>query len=189
MQDHNQNQSQNEDELSNLPVMSNPLAIEPADPYDLVPEPVREEMRQYCIFRCGRERFCLTVLEVEEVLEWPVVTKVPLTPRFLMGIFNLRGIIVPIVDIAFTETRPGNISPRNVVVAIIPDPSHEEGDDIRIGIAVDEVIGTYSTPEPLLVDQAPMDVPHCCGMLRHENRLALALDLKRVIESFPVPII
>ncbi len=75
------------------------------------------------------------------------------------------------------------------MVARIPDSSHEEGDDIRIGIAVDEVIGTYSTAEPLLLDQAPLDVPHCCGMLRHEDRLALALNLRRVIESFPVPVI
>ena len=180
---------QTDDEQQNLPAVSNPVAMEIDDTYALAAEPPREELHQYCIFRCGRERFCLTVLEVEEVLEWPVVTKVPLTPRFLMGIFNLRGIIVPIVDIAFTETRPGNLPPRNVVVAIISDPSQEEGTDIRIGIAVDEVIGTFATAESLLTDQAPQDVPHCCGMLRHEGRLALALDLKRVIESFPVPVI
>jgi hypothetical protein len=51
------------------------------------------------------------------------------------------------------------------------------------------VIGTYTTSDPLLVDEAPKDVPHCCGMLRHEDRLALALDLKRVTEAFPVGVI
>ena len=61
--------------------------------------------RQYCIFRAGRERFCLSVLDVEEVVEWPNLTRVPLSPTFLMGIFNLRGTIVPVVDIAFTEGR------------------------------------------------------------------------------------
>jgi len=55
-----------------------------------------------------------------------------------------------------------------------------------LGIAVDEVFGTYSTSEPLLQDEAPRDVPHCAGMLRHGDRLALALDLKRVLASFPV---
>ena len=55
-----------------------------------------------------------------------------------------------------------------------------------MGIAADEVIGTYTTSDPLLVDEAPRDVPHCCGMLRHEDRLALALDLKRMTEAFPV---
>src|SRR5262244_3242018 len=48
---------------------------------------------QYCVFRSGRERFCLPVLDVEEVLDWPLVTKLPLSPAYLLGIFNLRGVI------------------------------------------------------------------------------------------------
>jgi len=143
--------------------------------------------RQYCIFRAGRERYCLPVLDVEEVVEWPTTTRVPLSPPFLMGIFNLRGSIVPIVDIAFTDVRRGDLSPRHVVVASM----HEDGEalDTRVGIAADEVIGTYSTSEPLLVEESPRDVPHCNGMLRHQDRLALALDLKRLIQVFPIPVI
>ncbi len=38
---------------------------------------------QYCVFRSGRERFCLPVLDVEEVLDWPLLTKVPLSPAYL----------------------------------------------------------------------------------------------------------
>lgn len=143
--------------------------------------------KQYCVFRAGRERFCLLVLSIEEVVEWPSVTRLPLGPSFLMGIFNLRGAIVPVVDIAFTEGRRADLPPKHCVVAALKQPdSHEI---TRIGIAADEVIGTYLTSEPLLVDEAPRDVPHCCGMLRHEDRLALALDLKRLIDAFPVPVI
>ncbi len=144
-------------------------------------------MRQYCIFRAGRERFSLGVLDVEEVVEWPKLTIIPLAPAFLMGVFNLRGSIVPVVDIAFTEVRRADVSPRHVVVAYLKGEG--EQNDLRLGIAADEVIGTYSTSEPLLVDEAPKDVPHCCGMLRHEDRLALTLDLKRLTQSFPVPVI
>ena len=61
--------------------------------------------KQYCVFRAGRERFCFAVLDVEEVVEWPKVTAVPLGPPFLMGIFNLRGLIVPVIDIGLTESR------------------------------------------------------------------------------------
>ncbi len=147
----------------------------------------RAPEQQYCVFRAGRERFCLEVLDVEEVVEWPSVTKLPLGPPFLMGIFNLRGSIVPIVDIAFTEIRRADLSPKHVVVACLRGNGDVE--DLRLGIAADEVIGTFSTSEPLLVAQAPKDVPHCCGMLRHEERLALALDLKRLTSAFPVPVI
>lgn len=156
-----------------------------AEQLELLPQSAPE--RQYCVFRTGRERFCFSVLDVEEVVEWPNLTRVPLSPTFLMGVFNLRGSIVPVVDIAFTEARRPDLMPRHVVVASLR--GDDERDDLRIGIAADEVIGTYSTSEPLLVEEAPLDVPHCCGMLRHEDRLALALDLKKLTEAFPVPVI
>lgn len=143
--------------------------------------------KQYCIFRAGRERFCLEVLDVEEVVEWPTVTKVPLSPTFLMGVFNLRGSIVPVIDIAFTEGRRADLPPRHCVVGAMKGT--DATDVLRLGIAADEVIGTYTTAEPLLVDAAPRDVPHCVGMLRHEDRLALALSLRRLTETFPVPVI
>jgi chemotaxis signal transduction protein len=127
------------------------------------------------------------VLEVEEVVDWPIVTRVPLAPPFLMGIFNLRGTIVPLVDIAFTEGRRPGLLPKHVVVAAIPGDARR--DDLRLGIAADEVIGTYSANEQTLLDQAPNDVPHCRGMLRHDERLALVMDLRRLTEVFPVPVI
>ncbi|MEO5937094.1 MAG: chemotaxis protein CheW [Terriglobales bacterium] len=142
---------------------------------------------QYCIFRAGRERYCLEVLDIEEVVEWPTVTRVPLSPSFLMGVFNLRGAIVPVIDIAFTEGRRADLPPKHCVVAAMKGTDPTE--ILRVGIAADEVIGTYTTAEPLLVDAAPRDVPHCCGMLRHEDRLALALNLRRLTETFPVGVI
>ena len=178
---------ENETKIGQLPVVDSAAetTVDPAQP-ELAAEE-RPPERQYCIFRAGRERFCLSVLDIEEVVDWPSVTRMPLAPAFLMGIFNLRGSIIPIVDIAFSEARRSDLPPRQVVVA-----SLEQGGDqevLRLGIAADEVIGTFSTSEPLLVDEAPRDVPHCCGMLRHEDRLALALDLKRLTQAFPVPVI
>jgi chemotaxis signal transduction protein len=150
------------------------------------PEERRPE-RQYCVFRAGRERFCLNVLEVEEVVDWPIVTRIPLAPSFLMGVFNLRGTIVPLMDIAFTEGRRPGLLPKHVVVAAIKgDAQHE---DLRLGIAADEVIGTFSAAEDAMLDQAPAEVPHCRGMLRHEDRLALVVDLRRLTDVFPVPVI
>ena len=151
------------------------------------PAEERRPERQYCVFRAGRERFCLSVLEVEEVVDWPIVTRIPLAPSFLMGIFNLRGTIVPLMDIAFTEGRRPGLLPKHVVVAALNGDAHSE--DLRVGIAADEVIGTYSATEDSLVDQAPAEVPHCRGMLRHEDRLALIVDLRRLTDVFPVPVI
>ena len=156
-----------------------------AEQLELLPHNLLE--RQYCVFRAGRERFCFSVLDVEEVVEWQPLTRVPLSPAFLMGIFNLRGTIVPVVDIAFTEGRRPDLQPRHVVVASLR--SEENHADLRIGIAADEVIGTFTTSDAILVDESPREVPHCSGMLPHEGRLALVLDLKKLTETFPVPVI
>jgi len=168
-------------ELNSLPL---PLDLDNGEIIEAAPE-LRLD-RQFCVFRAGRERFCLSVLEVEEVVEWPKVTRIPLSPSFLMGIFNLRGTIVPLVDIAFTEGRRPGLLPKHVVVALLKGGANHE--DVRIGITADEVIGTFSATDDALLDQVP-DVPHCRGMLRHEDRLALIVDLEKLVEVFPVPVI
>ncbi len=168
----------------------NPQAVpaptaSPEAPPEAATPPLPE--KQYCVFRAGRERFCLAVLDVDEVVEWPQVTAVPLGPPFLKGVFNLRGTIVPLIDIAFTEVRRPEFPPKQVVVARLRPGG--EAPEVCVGIAADEVIGTYTTAEPLLVEEAPRDVPHCCGMLRHDDRLALALDLERVVKTFRIPVV
>jgi purine-binding chemotaxis protein CheW len=139
---------------------------------------------QFCVFRSGRERFCLPVLDVEEVVEWPLLTTLPMSPAYLVGIFNLRGAIVPLIDIAMTEGRRHGLLPKHVVVASFRNGAQEE---IRLGIAADEVIGTYSVGAEDLLQQAPENVPHCVGMLRHDDRLALLIDLRLLLEAFPGP--
>ena len=146
----------------------------------------RSPQSQYCVFRSGRERFCLPVLDVEEVVEWPLVTKLPLSPGYLVGIFNLRGAIVPLIDIALTEGRRAGLLPKHVVVASLRGDAHR--DDLRLGIAADEVVGTYSVNENEdLLQEAPENVPHVIGMLRHDDRLALVIDLRRLLEVYPGP--
>src|SRR3979490_1260588 len=160
--------------------MSEDFHLEPlpadADTGDLLEAlgPIKERPpeSQYCVFRSGRERFCLPVLDVEEVLDWPLLTKLPLGPAYLVGIFNLRGAIVRLLA-------------KHVVVASLRAENHHE--DLRIGIASDEVIGTYSVNTEDLLEQAPENVPHCIGMLRHDDRLALVIDLRRLLEVFPGP--
>ena len=169
--------------LDALPPDSAPDEMGEISGSDRQPPPTR----QYCVFRSGRERFCLPVLEVEEVVDWPLVTRVPLTPPFLMGVFNLRGTIIPVVDIAVTEGRRPGLLPRSVIVAVLA--GDDQNENTHLGIAADEVIGTYPAFSESLLDHAPPDMPHCRGMLRHGERLALVLDLRQLIHVFSVPVI
>lgn len=167
-----------------------PGAITPeAAQEPIVPEMVPEELapeRQYCVFRAGRERYCMSVLDIEEVVEWPKITPLPLAPEFLVGVFNLRGAIVPVVDIAFSSGKRSDSLLKRVVVGFLP-PSAEHA-FTRIGIAADEVTGTFTTVEAL-DDEIPAELPHCSGLLRMGDAAAMALDLERVTEIFPVPVV
>ena len=77
--------------------------------------------------------------------------------------------------------------PRSIIVAVLTGDDHSE--DIYVGIAADEVIGTFPASSESLLDHAPPDMPHCRAMLRHEERLALVLDLRQLIQVFAVPVI
>jgi purine-binding chemotaxis protein CheW len=170
------------DDFHLLPIAADADATEMLEALGTLEQSTPES--QFCVFRSGRERFCLPVLDVEEVVEWPLLTTLPMSPAYLVGIFNLRGAIVPLIDIAMTEGRRHGLLPKHVVVASFRNGAQEE---IRLGIAADEVIGTYSVGAEDLLQQAPENVPHCVGMLRHDDRLALLIDLRLLLEAFPGP--
>ena len=88
-------------------------------------------------------------------------------------------------EIERKEGRRAGLLPRHVVVACMRVDAHQE--ILRVGIAADEVIGTYSVNSEELLEQAPENVPHCIGMLRHDDRLALVIGLRKLLEGFPGP--
>jgi len=65
--------------------------------------------RSTACFEADAKRFCLPVLDVEEVLEWPNTTRLPLAPAYVVGVFNLRGSIVPLIDIAMNGRASAGI--------------------------------------------------------------------------------
>ena len=144
---------------------------------ELLPE------NQYLVFRIGTERYCLSVLEVEEVVEWLEPTPLPLAPPYLMGIFNLRGAIFPALDIAYGQTQRED-TPKHLVVV---SWTGEGGRTLQVGLAADEVFGTCLSSELLMADQATAEGPHSRGTLQCADGFACALDLSRLVETFPIP--
>ncbi len=138
----------------------------------------------FCVFRVGRKLYALSVLEVEEVARLTSVTPMPLAPAFLIGISNLRGIIVPVVDIAFAESVRGDVLPPRMIVATA---SGKGGHDaLRVGLAADEVIATYVTKEPLRTEEVPGEIPYCRGVFTYDGKRALVLDFDRFMEAFSI---
>ena len=100
---------------------------------------------QYLTFFAGDERFALDILEVKELIEVSSMTRVPMTPEFIRGVINLRGSVVPVVDLASRLGRSrSDLTKRSciVLVEIELDDSSQ-----TIGMLVDEVNEILEIPQ------------------------------------------
>ncbi|MDD1620415.1 MAG: chemotaxis protein CheW [Methylococcaceae bacterium] len=98
---------------------------------------VQEQAGQYLTFLVGDESFAVSILDVKEIIEITNVTHVPLTPDFIYGVINLRGNVVPVIDLsARLKNRRAEISKRSCIVLVAVETA--EGSQL-IGMLVDEV--------------------------------------------------
>ena len=80
------------------------------------------ETRQYLTFKLAEEIFAVDVAKVREILEWTTFTKVPQTPEYMCGVINLRGSVVPVVDLAVKFGRqPSAVTRRSCIVVVEVD--------------------------------------------------------------------
>ena len=111
-----------------------------------------DELSQFLTFLLNDEMFAIGILHVKEILEWHHVTPVPMMPEFICGVINLRGAVVPVIDLcARLGGKPGRIDKRTCIV-ILEIPYLEEQQYISIMVdAVSEVADITNTD----IDSAP----------------------------------
>ncbi|HTQ70853.1 MAG TPA: chemotaxis protein CheW [Acidocella sp.] len=91
------------------------------------------EGRELIAFRVGRQEFCINVMMVREIRGWTAATALPRAPRYVKGVINLRGAVLPIVDLAVRLGMPGaEPTARNVIIVV-------QISQRQIGILVDAV--------------------------------------------------
>ncbi len=135
---------------------------------------------QLCTFFVGDYHFGVDVLDVHEVLRFHDVTPVPLAPRVIRGLINLRGQIVTAVDFRLRlglPRAPANMEPANVIVRT---------DDGAVSLLVDEVgdvfdvaHAAFSPPPPTLTGAARAVISGVCKL---DRQLVLILDVPRTLE-------
>ena len=77
------------------------------------------EGRELIAFRVGRQEFCINVMMVREIRGWTVATALPRAPRYVKGVINLRGAVLPIIDLAVRLGMPGaEPTARNVIIVV-----------------------------------------------------------------------
>ncbi len=101
-----------------------------------------EDSNQYLTFILGGEEYGIDILRVQEIKGWDDVTTIPNTPEYIKGVINLRGTIVPIIDLR-EKFSLGNKKYGPTTVVIVLKVESESGDRI-VGVVVDAVSDVYS---------------------------------------------
>lgn len=94
-------------------------------------------IRQFLTFNIGDEAFGMDLAQTREIIEYEGVTKVPLMPSFLIGVINLRGEVVPVIDLAVRLGRPPIEIKRRTCVIVVELES--EGSQYTLGLLADAV--------------------------------------------------
>ena len=140
-----------------------------------------EEMLQLVTFKLGSEEFALDILLVQEINRRVEITKVPKTPEFVEGVINLRGKIVPVLDLRKRFGLVGReftAQSRIIVVNI---------DKRVLGLMVDSVSEVLRIPEHTVEPPPPLvagiDATYIKGIGKFQGRLLILLDLGKVLSG------
>lgn len=141
-----------------------------------------QEVLQLVSFELGSEEFGVDIALVQEIVRLPEITKVPGAPEFVEGVVNLRGKIIPVIDLRRRFRMPARQESRSTRIVIMSLESR------TIGIIVDgvrEVLRVSSdaidaTPEMVV---STLDASFLTGIVKLEGRLLLLLDVTHVLQE------
>lgn len=141
------------------------------------------DANQYLTFSAKGEMFAIGILNVKEILEFGAITEIPMVPEFIRGVINLRGSVVPVVDLAarFGGKRT-EIQRRTCIVIVEVD---HEGATQDLGIVVDAVSEVLEIPpadvEPPPSFGARVRADFIAGVGKVAGEFVIVLDIRRVL--------
>jgi purine-binding chemotaxis protein CheW len=143
------------------------------------------QMRQYLTFKLGNEVFGIDVAKVREVLDFTNITEIPRTPEFMSGVINLRGSVVPVVDLRLCFHMSKTERTRNtciIVVEVLLD-----GESTVIGALADSVEEVIDL-EPDQIQPAPkigtqIHTDFIKGMGKRDSQFIMILEIDRVFSA------
>ena len=143
------------------------------------------ETRQYLTFKLGNEVFAIDVAKVREVLDLTPITAIPRTPAFMAGVINLRGSVVPVVDLRLCFEMPKTESTRNTCIVVVEVLLDNESTVIGVlADSVEEVIDL----EPDQIEPAPkigtqIRTDFIKGMGKRDTQFIMILDIDRIFTA------
>lgn len=143
------------------------------------------ETRQYLTFKLGNETFGIDVAKVREVLDFTNVTEIPRAPDFMSGVINLRGSVVPVVDLRLCFQMAKTQSTKNTCIIVVE--VELEGEATIIGALADSVEEVIDL-EPDQIQAAPrigtqIRTDFIKGMGKRDAQFIIILDIDRVFSD------
>jgi purine-binding chemotaxis protein CheW len=143
------------------------------------------ETRQYLTFKLGEGVFATDVAKVREVLDLTTITKIPRTPDFMSGVINLRGNVVPVVDLRLCFEMSKTEKTVNTCIVVVEILM--EGESTIIGALADSVEEVIDL-EPDQIEPAPrigaqIRTDFIKGMGRRDSQFIMILDMDRVFSA------
>ena len=139
------------------------------------------ELLQLVTFSIGEEEFGVDILSVQEIIRMMDITKVPRAPDFVEGVINLRGKVIPIIDLRRRfglSTRDHDKHTRIIVIEI---------NNMIVGFVVDSVSEVLripaSTVEPPPPVVAGLESEYISGVGKLQDRLLILLDLDKLLSN------
>lgn len=152
---------------------------------------VVNETKQYLTFKLSDEVFGVDVAQVREILDYIKITKVPQTPDFMCGVINLRGSVVPVVDMNLKFGM--NLTERTVNTCIVVVEVKLGDETAVLGALVDSVQEVFEI-EPQNIEPAPrigtkLNTEFIKGMGKREENFIIILDIDKVFSSEELEIV
>lgn len=144
---------------------------------------MQQDQQQYLTFMLAGEVFAIGILSIKEIIEYGQMTEVPRMPESIRGVINLRGAVVPVIDLAARfGKKPSNVSRRTCIVII----EIEHGDEHQVvGVMVDAVNEVLDIPaeqiEPAPSFGAKIRADFIRGMGKVDGRFVIILNVDYVL--------
>lgn len=144
---------------------------------------IHGEQGQFLTFALRGEMFAIGILNIKEILEYGQLTAVPMMPDFIRGVINLRGAVVPVVDLgARFGGNQSDVTKRTCIVII--EVSTEDGSQV-IGVVVDAVSEVLEIPaseiEPAPTFGAKIRADFIAGMGKVNGKFVIVLNVDKVL--------
>ncbi len=163
--------------------METTLAQRPSGTQD---QPVSALAGKYLAFALGQEEYGLPVLKVREIIKVMDITPVPQVPTHVKGVINLRGKVIPVVDLRLKFGMPRAKESEQAVIIVVQYAS--AGRDVTMGVLVDQVLEVLSI-ESAQIEPPPsfggdsLETDFLLGVGKTADRVIFLLDIGRVLSD------